>query len=150
MGVVVVGVDGSKGSIEALRFAIGEARLHGAQVKAVSAWLIPPIAYEATWGGMSIDRDVYSKAAQDALTRCLEETGAAGSGVELTTVVREGQAAEVICEEANGADLLVVGSRGFGGFRGLLLGSVSQQCAHRAPCPVVIVPDRATESHKAS
>jgi nucleotide-binding universal stress UspA family protein len=46
----------------------------------------------------------------------------------------------VLLEEAADADLLVVGSRGLGGFRGLLLGSVSQQCAHHAPCPLVIVP----------
>lgn len=62
----------------------------------------------------------------------------------MTTVVREGQAADAICAEAKDADLLIVGSRGFGGFRGLLLGSVSQQCAHHAPCPILIVPYRAT------
>jgi nucleotide-binding universal stress UspA family protein len=55
-------------------------------------------------------------------------------------VVREGQPAEVLVEAAEDADLLVVGSRGLGGFRGLLLGSVGQQCAHHARCPVVIVP----------
>ena len=48
-------------------------------------------------------------------------------------------AAQVLVDEADGADLLVVGSRGHGGFAGLLLGSVSQQCAHHAPCPVVII-----------
>jgi nucleotide-binding universal stress UspA family protein len=75
------------------------------------------------------------------LDKSLEEAGADESGVEVTTVVRQGQAADAICEEAEGADLLVVGSRGYGGFRGLLLGSVSQQCAHFAPCPVLIVPN---------
>ena len=63
----------------------------------------------------------------------------------MTTVVRQGQAADAICEEAKGAELLVVGSRGLGGFRGLLLGSVSQQCAHFAPCPVLIVPNRTSD-----
>ena len=83
------------------------------------------------------------------LDRCLEEVGAAESGVEVTTVVHQGQAADVICEEAKGADLLIVGSRGVGGFRGLLLGSVSQQCAHFAPCPILIVPNRTSlEDHE--
>jgi nucleotide-binding universal stress UspA family protein len=144
MGTFVVGVDGSKGSLEALRYAIDEARLHGATVKAVNAWHIPASLYEAGWAPLPIDRGVYPKGAQDLLDKSLEEVGAAESGVEVTTVVHEGQAADVICEAAKGADLLIVGSRGFGGFRGLLLGSVSQQCAHYAPCPVLIVPNRAT------
>jgi len=55
-------------------------------------------------------------------------------------VLREGQAADVLVAESQDADLLVVGSRGLGGFRGLLLGSVGLQCAHYAGCPVVIVP----------
>ncbi len=62
------------------------------------------------------------------------------NGVPITSIAREGQAAEVLVTEAKGAELLVVGSRGLGGFRGLLLGSVSQQCAHHASCPVLIVP----------
>jgi nucleotide-binding universal stress UspA family protein len=65
---------------------------------------------------------------------------AAASDVDVASVVRQGQAADVLLEEARGADLLVVGSRGLGGFTGLLLGSVSQQCAHHATCPVAIVP----------
>jgi nucleotide-binding universal stress UspA family protein len=145
MRTVVVGVDGSKGSVEALRHAIDEARLHDAQVKVVNAWHIPAIIYEAGWTPVPIDRGAYAKSAQDILDKSLEEAGAVESGVEVTTVVRQGQAADAICEEAKGADLLVVGSRGYGGFRGLLLGSVSQQCAHFAPCPVLIVPNRTSD-----
>ena len=141
MSTVVVGVDGSKGSVDALRYAIDEARLHDAQVKVVNAWHIPAIVYEAGWVPVPIDRGAYAKQAQQVLDKSLEEAGADESGVEVTTVVRQGQAADAICEEAEGADLLVVGSRGYGGFRGLLLGSVSQQCAHFAPCPVLIVPN---------
>ena len=75
-----------------------------------------------------------------ALERALEEADGRAAGVEVETVVREGAPAGVLLEEAQDAELLVVGSRGLGGFRGLLLGSVGQQCAHHAPCPVVIVP----------
>ena len=115
-------------------------------VKVVNAWHIPAIVYEAGWAPVPIDRNAYAKSAQEVLDKSLEEVGAADSGVEVTTVVRQGQAADAICEVAKGADLLVVGSRGFGGFRGLLLGSVSQQCAHFAPCPVLIVPNRTAEA----
>jgi nucleotide-binding universal stress UspA family protein len=140
MGTIVVGVDGSEGSVEALRFALGEAALRGAAVRAVNAWHVLPMAYETGWAGVAADLGEYPKLAQAALEHALDTAGTPGSGVEVTPVVREGQAAEILCEEARGADLLVVGSRGHGGFLDLLLGSVSQQCAHHAPCPVTIVP----------
>ncbi len=140
MNGIVVGVDGSGGAVEALRFAIEEARLHGATVKAVNAWHIPPAAYGAGWAPAVADFDGYRKIAEAGLAQSLEEAGASASGVTVTTVVKEGIPCHVLCREAQGADLLVVGSRGLGGVKELLLGSVSQQCAHHAPCPVVIVP----------
>jgi nucleotide-binding universal stress UspA family protein len=84
--------------------------------------------------------DDYAKIAETALEKSLEDAGAANSGVIVTKLLRQGQPADILCAEAKGADLLIVGSRGLGGFRGLLLGSVSQQCANHAPCPVVIIP----------
>jgi nucleotide-binding universal stress UspA family protein len=140
MSTIVVGVDGSDGSVGALRFALNEARIRGANVKAVSAWHVPAIVYEAGWAPTQIDLDVYPKSAQAELDKAFAETDVAGSGVEVTTVVSKGQAADVLCAEAKDAELLVVGARGVGGFRGLLLGSVSQQCAHHTPCPIVVVP----------
>ena len=141
MGTIVVCVDGSAGSIEALRFALDEARLRGAEVRAVNAWRILPLAYETGWAGVADDLGEYPKLARAALDQALAVAGAADSGVAVTTIVREGQAAQILCAEADGAELLVVGSRGHGGFLELLLGSVSQQCAHHAPCPVTIVPN---------
>jgi nucleotide-binding universal stress UspA family protein len=140
MSTIVVGVDGSEGSARALQFALDEARLRGANLKAVSAWHVPAIVYEAGWVPAELDLDEYPKFAQEALAKALADGGAETSGVEVTTVISKGQAADVLCAEAKGADLLVVGSRGLGGFRGLMLGSVSQQCAHHAPCPIAIVP----------
>lgn len=140
MHTIVVGVDGSEGSLKALRFALEEARRRGGEIKAVNAWHIPAIAYEVGWTAAPLDLGEFSSLAEESLKSSLEAVDAAGSGVAVTQVVREGQAAEVLCAEAGGADLLVVGSRGLGGFRGLLLGSVSQQCSAHAPCPVVIIP----------
>lgn len=145
MSTIVVGVDGSESSIKALRFAIDEARIHSADVRAVNAWHVPPLAYGAGIGPVPVDLAAYPEVAQGQLEKCLEEVGAASSGVTVTPIVRQGLPADIICEEAAGADLLVVGSRGLGGFRGLLLGSVSQHCAHHAQCPVVIVPNRGTD-----
>ncbi len=145
MGTIVVGVDGSEGSLKALKFALDEARQRGAELKAVGAWHIPAIVYEAGWVPANIDLDEYPKFAQEALDKALADVGADTSGVEVKTVVSKGQAADVLCAEAQGAELLVVGSRGLGGFRGLMLGSVSTQCAHHAPCPVAIIRNGAAD-----
>jgi nucleotide-binding universal stress UspA family protein len=98
--------------------------------------------YGAGWAPAGPDFDEFRKLAESALQTSLEEAGAGEAGVTVTPILREGQPADVLCEEAAGADLLVVGSRGLGGFRGLLVGSVSQQCVHHSPCPVVVVPHR--------
>ncbi len=140
MRTIVVGVDGSQASVEALRFALEEAKLRGAEVKAVSAWHVPAVVYEAEVTPLSVDFSEFHKIAESSLEASLDRGGVADSGVKVTPIVREGNPADVLCELARGADLLVVGSRGLGGFRGLLLGSVGQQTAHHAPCPVVIIP----------
>ena len=140
MSTIVVGVDGSRGSVRALEFALEEARIRGAGVKAVSAWHVPATVYNSGFVPVSIDPSDYETIARENLETCLEEAHAGESGVEVTPVLCEGQAADVLVEEARGSDLLVVGSRGLGGFRELLLGSVSHQCAQHAPCPVLIVP----------
>jgi nucleotide-binding universal stress UspA family protein len=140
-GTIVVGVDGSEGAVRALEFALGEARARDADVKAVAAWHVPASVYETGWVPVSVDPSEYEKIGQDALDKSFEEAGVADSGLRVTPILREGQAAKVLVAEAEGADLLVVGSRGLGGFKGLLLGSVGQQCAHHATCPVAIVPN---------
>jgi nucleotide-binding universal stress UspA family protein len=138
--MIVVGVDGSGSARAALGFALDEARLRGAAVRVVGVWHIPVAAY----GGAMVPPDPSLVAELEpqttrVLERALEEARDAAAGLDVETVVREGAPTGVLLEEAQDAELLVVGSRGLGGFRGLLLGSVSQQCAHHAPCPVVIV-----------
>jgi nucleotide-binding universal stress UspA family protein len=143
---IVVGVDGSEGAVRALEFALKEAQARHADVKAVAAWHVPAAAYETGWVPVSVDPSDYEKIAQAGLEKSLEEAAVQKSGVSVTPIVREGQAAKVLLAEARGADLLVVGSRGRGGFKGLLLGSVGQQCTHHADCPVTIVPCPSTST----
>ena len=138
---IVVGVDGSESARAALRFAVEEARLRSARVRVVAAWHVPISVYE----GAYVPTDPSLGEELEISTRktvevALGELGDTAGDIVVETVVREGQAAQALIEEAEGADMLVLGSRGLGGFRGLLLGSVSQQCAHHASCPLVIVP----------
>jgi nucleotide-binding universal stress UspA family protein len=135
---VVVGVDGSPGSVAALQVAIEEAKLRSTDVKAVTAWHPPTVGYESQWVASELDQAGYEQGAVAMLERILAEVDA--SGVSIHAFAQHGQAAEVLVEQARGADRLVVGSRGLGGFRGFVLGSVSQRCAQHASCPVVVVP----------
>jgi nucleotide-binding universal stress UspA family protein len=147
-GRIVVGVDGSEASNKALSWALAEARLRGDTVVALHAWALPYPAPTALPGallapvepGMAVEggmADALRKGAEDLLAHAVSRAGPAGVTIEQRLV--EAPAATALIEEAKGAELLVVGSRGHGGFAGLLLGSVSQQCANHAPCPVVIV-----------
>jgi nucleotide-binding universal stress UspA family protein len=145
MAVIVVGVDGSEGARAALEWAAAEARLRGARLRAVHAWHLPPAAYGSggfvppvgvTW------EDDLEEAAKTGLAKTLGEASGTLEGIEVEHRVGEGSAAVVLTEAAEDADLLVIGSRGLGGFKELLLGSVGHQSAQRSPCPVVIVRGR--------
>ncbi|MGZ4387699.1 MAG: universal stress protein [Gaiellaceae bacterium] len=140
MGTIVVGVDGSSCAHAALHFAVHEAEIRRARLRAVSVWHVPLGAYGGGWAPApeSLAEDCEA-AAREVLEEALRTLGGRIDGIEVERVVREGHPARVLVEEAQTAELLVVGSRGIGGFRELLLGSVSQQCAHHARCPVVIV-----------
>jgi len=134
---IVVGVDGSDCSLSALRWALEEARLRGAKIRAVHAWSFPHVStYHEAAHAMEIP---FADEAAAALDQAISEADVEGAGVELERMVVEGPPAAALVEAARDAALLVVGSRGLGGFAGLLLGSVSQQCAHHAACPLVIV-----------
>ena len=141
-GRIVVGVDGSQASKEALSWALDEARLRRDTVVALHAWMPPYTAPAALPGALIVPvehgtAEAIRKAAEELLAEAVSEAAAGDVTVEQRLV--EGPAAGALIEEAKGAQLLVVGSRGHGGFTGLLLGSVGQQCAQHAPCPVVIV-----------
>ena len=140
---VVVGVDGSPGAVKALHWAAEEAKLRGAELTVVHAWHIPAsvaMAAPVTPGG---EFQVLEDAASSILDAMAEE--ASGYGVPVKPVLVQAYPAPALIEHSAGAILLVVGTRGRGGFTGLLLGSVSQEVAQHAPCPVVIVPPGAEE-----
>ena len=143
MNTIVVGVDGSEESVEALRFALGEAARSHAAVKAVTAWQVRPAAYGSGWS-VTVDAKSYQTEARKELEHTLDAAGAATAGVEVESSIVEGQPAEVLCRAARDADMLVVGSRGFNAVHGLVSGSVGQACMRHASCPVVIMPHRAT------
>jgi nucleotide-binding universal stress UspA family protein len=140
--VIVVGVDGSDASNEALRWALEESRLRRSGLRAVYAWLYPQIGGRGYIRPELLDPELLRETAQERLDAFVAEVAGEDPGVEIERVVSEGPAAKVLTKAAEEAELLVVGSRGYGGFAGLLLGSVSQQCAQHAPCPVVVVRPR--------
>jgi len=143
MGLIVVGVDRSDGAKAALRFALEEARLRQATLlRVVHAWQFGYIGATGLEGALPAvggELEDFRRGAEAALDETLTDVGAETDGVAIERRVDQGTAAAVLVEESRGADLLVVGSRGHGGFAQLLLGSVSQQCAQHAFCPVVIV-----------
>jgi nucleotide-binding universal stress UspA family protein len=132
---VIVGVDGSQQSQQALRWAAQFARMTGSHVVAVAAWELPSTIEWAAWPqGWDPGRD-----AQKALTSTVDDVFGPARPKDLQLIVREGGAARVLLEESKGALMLVVGSRGLGGFMGLLQGSVSANVAEHAACPVLVV-----------
>ncbi len=139
MARIVVGVDGSHNGERALAWAAEEARLRDAELELVVA--LPSAGlFDAVTSGRSIEE--LEASAVSLLERVVDEVVLESVDTADLTVhrtVRTGAAAEVLCEVAQGADLLVVGARGQGGFRGLLVGSAAQQVVAHAPCPVVIV-----------
>jgi nucleotide-binding universal stress UspA family protein len=137
---IVAGVDGSASSISALRWAIRQAGLTGAAVDAVIAWHYPIATGGYGWAPAGPDEGYdFQESAEKTLTDAISNTLDPGSDVVVRPRGTEGNPAQALIEAATGASLLVVGSRGHGGFTEALLGSVSQHLVHHAPCPVVII-----------
>jgi nucleotide-binding universal stress UspA family protein len=139
---IVVGVDGSEGGRRALEWAVREAERWGATLVAAHAWSLPMLAIPTGMAPMPTmpETDELSQAAEQVLTDALADALSGHQGVTVERVVVEGPAATLLLDLAKEADLVVVGSRGHGGFLGLLLGSVSQHVVHHSPAAVVVVP----------
>ncbi|MFB7596163.1 universal stress protein [Streptomyces sp. NPDC056160] len=134
---VVVGVDGSPSSYAALRWAVRYARLVGGVVETIHAWDTPS---DVGWTGPAIDPEFDLEQARE---RFAEELSSVFAKQERPAGLREhlveGDPSEVLIRASQGAEVLVVGSRGRGAFSRAMLGSVSQRCAQHAACPVVVV-----------
>jgi nucleotide-binding universal stress UspA family protein len=130
--VVVVGVDGSDASIEALRWAVNYSKETGAKVRAVATWHYPWAMQTAP---QQVDKTVAERVGEN-LKASLDKAGVDGAVEE---VVLEGHPAIALVKESAAADLLVVGSHGHSAVRDLLLGSVSLHCVTNSVCPVVVV-----------
>jgi nucleotide-binding universal stress UspA family protein len=142
---IVVGVDGSEGSKKALRWAAHQAGLTGATLEAVIGW-----EYPAFYGwAPAIPDDVdLGQIAADALERAIAEVFGPDRPARLVTRVVSRHPALALVEASEGAELLVVGSRGYGGFADALLGSVSTFCVHHADCPVTVIRPAHRKGHQ--
>jgi nucleotide-binding universal stress UspA family protein len=138
---IVVGIDGSQGALRALTWAVDEAKLRDAHLVIVHAWLEPAaVAVGSVISAGGVEPEIFEETAQRTMADVLGAVDTTGLSQGTESHVVAGTPARALLDAAHDADLLVVGSRGLGGFTGLLLGSVSQQVAHHATCPVVIVP----------
>jgi nucleotide-binding universal stress UspA family protein len=134
---IVVGVDGSEPSKQALRWARRMAAGAGARLEAVIAWQYPVLT---GWGPGAIPLDYDLAQTMDkVLTDTVDATFGADRPADLKLTVMEGHPVSVLLSRSAGALMLVVGSRGHGGFVGLLLGSISASVAEHAECPVLVV-----------
>jgi len=139
---IVVGVDGSIGSRHALMWAVEEATVRAARLEAVFVWQSPwdlPRGFDFYY---PVDERDLAEGAIARLAEAIEGLSAGHASIEIESVVLEGEPGSTLCRRAEGADLLVVGSRGHGTVINLLIGSVSAKCAHAGPCPVAVVPSR--------
>jgi nucleotide-binding universal stress UspA family protein len=135
---IVVGVDGSDTAGNALRWALEEGRLHRATVEVVHAWFVP-------YGGgqpfaAAFDSTPLEDAARRTLDAAVDSADVSGLSVPVTRTLAFGSPAAAVLHAAEAAEVVVVGSRGLGGFKGLVLGSTSYHLAHHALCPVVVLP----------
>ncbi len=142
MAGIVVGVDGSEHSVDALRWAAAEARLRDVTLKIVASFSASIIStgYEVA----SPDPSDLAAASNTMLGAAIDTVRESGEldGVDIVTEALEGHAGEQLIRLSEDADLLVVGARGHGGFLGLLMGSVTTYVVNHALCPVVVVRTR--------
>ena len=137
---VVVGVDGSESSRTALQWAYDEAAHHAATLTVIAAWHAPTLPVAPSGAALQAGYETLPRqsalALLDDLVAGLNDRDPA---VDVRTSIEEGSPAEVLIERSKECDLLVVGSRGHGGFAGMLLGSVSHHLVAHAHCAVVVV-----------
>lgn len=138
VGPVVVGVDGSEPSRQALRWARSVAQSSGSDIEVIATWAMPVTAGGLGWADVPMDWD-RSQETAGMLDQVLAEVFGADQPQNLRTSVTHGFASQTLLEASKGAYMVVVGNRGHGGLTGMLLGSVSAACTERAACPVLVI-----------
>lgn len=133
-GVIVVGVDGSDTSLSALRRGVQLAETFDCALRGVTVWEYPQLAYRGGMPGWSPEGEALAAAEQ-----ATHDVFGTAPPARYSAIVRPGPVVRRLIAESDGAELLVVGSRGLGGFAGLVIGSVSRQCVAHAHCPVLVV-----------
>ncbi len=138
---IVVGVDGSEASRAALHWAYDEAAHHNASLVAVSTWHPPALPMSPPYGGLPPEgyETQPEQEARELLERLTGELEPREPAIDVRISISKGNPAKVLIDMSQGADLVVVGSRGRGGFAGMLLGSVSNHLVAHAACPVVVL-----------
>ena len=139
-GRVVVGVDGSAASLQAVLWAAHEAKLRNSKIEILHSWSMPFVIDPMAMMPMMFPTEEMVAEANKIVASAAATVASIDPKIEVITRVEQGSASQHLIDASKSADLLVVGSRGHGGFAGLLLGSVAQQVANHADCPVVIVP----------
>ncbi|QGQ20246.1 universal stress protein [Cellulomonas sp. JZ18] len=142
---IVVGVDGSPPAEAALRLAIREAQVWDAELFAVSGVPVGAMTGMLAWLPSAVDHEQVLRDVAEGLDVVVDRALAGHEGVQVKRHVLDGTGAELLTEFSAATDLIVVGSRGRGGFAGLLLGSTSQAVLHHARCPVMVVTSRCAE-----
>jgi nucleotide-binding universal stress UspA family protein len=137
---IVVGVDGSDASKDALRWAARQAKRDNTPLRVILAWHIPNTFYGGGVPG-AIERDLEGES-QATLDEIIAEVVGADGPADVTAHAIEGHPAPELVKASQTAELLVVGHRGRGAFAGMLLGSISDYCVRYASCPVVVVRHR--------
>ena len=132
---IVVGIDGSPASVDALEWGASQAALTGSPLEIIMTWEWPQsygwaVPFPAEFNPETSAKETLEEAAHDVRAKYAD--------LQITTRTVEGHPAPALIEASKGASLLVVGSRGHGEFVGMLIGSVSEYCATHAHCPVVV------------
>jgi nucleotide-binding universal stress UspA family protein len=148
--LVIAGTDGSDQSFRAVEWAAREAAMRGRALRIVSVPMLPPLMsrHRSPEGTPQTVADLIIGSSEQALAAAAAHAAETEPGVAVDTALRSGPPARALAEEAAGASMLVVGSRGAGGFASMLLGSVSRYLATRADCPVVVVREESMAVHR--
>lgn len=146
--VFMAGTDGSEQSLRAVEWAAREAVMRGGSLRVVSVPMLPRLMGRGPQGEPDVVANAIRASCEQALATAANRAAEIEPGLAVDTALLRGPSAEALVEAAADAAMLVVGSRGAGGFAALVLGSVSRYVAIRAPCPVIVAREETMAVHR--